>query len=132
MKPTTVKSLLGVSPNELKLSGPFRVFMELGDGVEEVASAKTFAAICKKLPDAFGVEPGSSPLEDLPGETKKVRALAYQLSAKTGVKRVTREAKLRYLNRVRDEHPELRLVVAWEADAPPSQDFGFGIFATIR
>ena len=137
MKATTLKKLLGFSPDDVKASGPFVIFRDAGDGPEQVAKTKTFEAACKKLSAAFfrGELPNydQEVIDDMPvieGEKLDVRALVYELSPRVNVDRKKSSKKLAYLASVLEDRPQLRLVVAWEA-ASPRQDFALGIFSTV-
>lgn len=134
MDETTLERLLGVAPKTLDGLGPFRVFVETGDGVTHLADADTIDQACERMgATLFGDEfpdYDEEVLADMPeveGEPLAVRALLYELSERMHIERTVDPTLLVGLASVLAEQPQLRLVVAWVASAP-REEFGVAIF----
>ncbi len=139
MNPANLVKLTGLEPAVLEVSLDLVIFADRGEGPEEIGSATTIEAAIATIAGALfeggapEYEPDYGPDGSFAGESALEQALAYELSESQNIGRIVSDsnsspAGLAYLGSVLEDDPTLRLVVAWEAQAP-AQDFAIGIFA---
>jgi hypothetical protein len=139
VNPANLVKLTGLDPAAIDTSFDLVIFADRGDGPEEIGTATTLEEAVATMADVLfdgGVpeyEPDYGPDGSFAGESAIEQALAYELSEVQNVGRIVPATSsspegLAYLGSVLEDDPTLRLVVAWEAQAP-AQDFAIGIFA---
>ena len=139
MNPANLAKLTGLEAGALDASFDLVIFADRGDGPEEIGTATTIEEAIATMAEALfpeGVpdyEPDYGPDGSYAGESAIEQALAYELGESQNIGRFVPQStvsaeQLAYLGPVLEDDPTLRLIVAWEAEAP-AQDFAVGIFA---
>lgn len=139
VNPTNLVKLTGLDPTAIATSFDLVIFADRGNGPEEIGTATTIEEAVATMADVLfdgGVpeyEPDYGPDGSFAGESSIEQALAYELGESQNIGRIVPDSNgpsegLAYLGSVLEDDPTLRLVVAWEAQAP-AQDFAIGIFA---
>ncbi len=139
VNPANLVKLTGLDPAAIETSFDLVIFADRGDGPEEIGTATTLEEAVATMAEVLfegGVpeyEPDYGPDGSFAGESAIEQALAYELGETQNIGRIVPATSsspegLAYLGSVLEDDPTLRLVVAWEAQAP-AQDFAIGIFA---
>lgn len=139
VNPANLVKLTGLAPAALEASFDLVIFAERGYGPEELGTATTIEEAIATMAEVLFAEgvpeygPDYGPDGSFAGESAIEQALAYELGESQNIGRVVPRSSssdegLAYLGPVLEDDPTLRLVVAWEAQAP-AQDFAVGIFA---